>query len=168
MTKTIRRQLTLFVSEADAIAIETIRHRYNPEQSRLISSHVTLCREDEIANLEKVVENLRGLRRAALCVSFGPAKRVDNGKGVLIPGHGANADFHQLRQEVLKGVQDVPVRPEPHITLMHPGNSACTDVIFEEIAAVDLPARLNFHAISLIEQVNGGAWKTLERFAFTV
>ena len=166
MTNPIRRQLTLFVREADGAAIETIRNQYNPEQSRLINSHVTLCREDEITDLEKVMENLRGLRRAALPISFGPVKRVEAGKGVLIPGHGHNPDFHQLRQEVLKGVQDTPVRLEPHITLMHPRNSTCTDAIFEEIAAVDLPARLAFHSISLIEQVNGGEWKTLQQFAF--
>ena len=57
MIVNIRRQLTLFVGEKDAITIEQIRQKFNPLQFKLIKSHVTLCREDEIENLEQVIEN---------------------------------------------------------------------------------------------------------------
>ena len=48
----MRRQLTLFVKKEDAETIEQIRQAFNPRQFELIKSHVTLCREDEIQNLE--------------------------------------------------------------------------------------------------------------------
>ena len=41
-----RKQLTLFVKDVQAKAIEAIRRQYNPEQYALIKAHVTLCRED--------------------------------------------------------------------------------------------------------------------------
>ena len=55
MTNNIRRQLTLFVEQKDAETIEKVRQEFNPKQFELIKSHVTLCREDEIQNLEQVI-----------------------------------------------------------------------------------------------------------------
>lgn len=62
------------------------------------------------------------------------------------------------------GVVDKPRRQEPHITLMHPRNSNCTDKIFEIIENVNLPTQLNFKTISLIEQINGRQWTVLKIF----
>lgn len=58
MINNTQRQLTLFVAQAAAVTIESIRAAYNPKQTELIKCHVTLCREDEIQDLEKVVNNL--------------------------------------------------------------------------------------------------------------
>jgi hypothetical protein len=57
VTYNIRRQLTLFVEQKDAEIIERVRQEFNPIQFNLIKSHVTLCREDEIQNLEQVISN---------------------------------------------------------------------------------------------------------------
>ena len=54
----VRRQLTLFVPLGDEI-IEKIRAEFNPEQYRLISAHVTLCKDDQIEDFEKVIENVK-------------------------------------------------------------------------------------------------------------
>jgi len=164
MAYTIRRQLTLFVNKDDAATIEAIRSRYNPKQRKLIDSHVTLCREDEIENIDGVLHNLAKLNEKSLIIYFGRVTRFNDGKGVLIPATNENEAFHELRKQVLKGLNDNPKRPEPHITLMHPRNSICTDKIFEEIGQVNLPSQLNFKSISLIEQVGGGQWKTLKTF----
>ena len=157
---TVRHQLTLFVDKDDANHIESIRAKFNPIQHNLISCHVTLCREDEITNLEKVLENLRSLKWQPITIQFDQVIRFENGKGVLLPGAINNNEFHQLRQKVLQGLVN-PVRQHlPHITLMHPRNSTCTDEIFEIIRKVNLPVSLRFKTISLIGQIDGGQWQT--------
>ena len=164
MTTNIRRQLTLFVVQKDAENIEKVREQFNPKQSELIKSHVTLCREDEIENLEKVITNLYRLAKTEIDIEFGSPSRFDNGKGVLLPAKVDNIEFQELRRQILNGINDNPRKQEPHITLMHPGNSICTDNIFAQIKKISLPAKLKFKTISLIEQKDGGPWNVLQEF----
>ena len=164
MANTIRRQLTLFVSNDDAATIEAIRSKYNLKQRKLIDCHVTLCREDEIENIDAVLDNLANLNEKPLIIYFGRVTRFNDRKGVLIPATNENEAFHELRKQVLKGLNDNPGRQEPHITLMHPRNSTCTQKNFEEIEQLNLPSQLHFKSISLIEQVDGGQWKILKTF----
>ena len=164
MTKNTRRQLTLFIGDGDADAIERIRQAFNPRQSELIRSHVTLCREDEIVDLERIVANLADLTQAEIVIAFGKATRFDNGKGLLLPATRGNTEFQELRRQILRGLNDQPRKQEPHITLMHPRNSVCTDAIFEEVKKVVLPTELKFEKISLIEQIDGGPWRILQEF----
>lgn len=164
MTINIRRQLTLFVDPKDAEVIEQVRQEFNPRQSELIKSHVTLCREDEIEDLETVIVNLSNLRSTEVEIVFGKAIRFANGKGVLIPAMPDHIKFQELRRQILSGLFDNPGLQEPHITLMHPRNSTCTDDIYKEICKFDFPTTLLFKKIDLIEQMNGGQWRTLQTF----
>ncbi len=164
MTNHTRRQLTLFVQRKDAKDIEDVRSKFNAIQSELIDSHVTLCREDEIADIDKVLYNLAQLVQKTISIKFGHVVRFEDSKGVLLPTATENEEFQELRQKILKGLVNNPRRQEPHITLMHPRNSTCTDKIFETIEKTNLPAQLNFKTISLIEQVNGGRWNVLKTF----
>lgn len=164
MKNKIRRQLTLFINKADAAQIEEIRSRYNPQQQQLIDAHVTLCREDEIANIDSILDNLKNINQKTITLFFGQPIRFDNDTGVLMPAAGANEAFHLLRKQVLHGLIHNPKQHEPHITLMHPRNSTCTDEIFEAIKKVTLPKKFSFNSISLIEQVDDGQWKTLNTF----
>lgn len=164
MGRNFRQQLTLFVDRKDAMEIESIRKRFNPEQQQLIDSHVTLCREDEIEDIDRVLDILHTLDAYAVAIQFGQVTRFENNKGVLLPAFGENEHFHQLRSKILTAL-DIPVRRhEPHITLMHPRNSTCTDEIFEEIKSINLPTCLKFNSVSLIEQVDGGRWQVINRF----
>ena len=79
----IRRQLTLFVEETEAKQIEAIRDKYNPLQKRLIKCHVTICRENEIQDLEKVIENLMHLEQPPFDIQFGRPTLFNNGKGIF-------------------------------------------------------------------------------------
>lgn len=167
MTEFIRRQLTLFVQKHKAQTIEKVRTRFNLRQSELINSHVTLCREDEIEDLEKVLQNLQQLTQKSITIKFGPVIRFENSKGVLLPATAENMEFQNLRQKILQGVPDNLRRQDPHITLMHPRNSKFTNKIFEAIQKANLPNQLNFKTISLIEQVNGGPWTILKTFDLT-
>lgn len=166
MANDIRRQLTLFVEQKDAETIEQIRQQFNPKQFELIKSHVTLCREDEIQNLDQVISNLLSLTQTEIIIEFGKATRFDNGKGLFLPATTNNDDFQKLRRQVLVGLSDNLKKQEPHITLMHPRNSTCTDNIFKQIEIVSLPTKLLFNKISLIEQKDGGHWKILQDFEF--
>ena len=164
MASKIRKQLTLFIDDKDAENIEKVRRQFNQRQSELIKSHVTFCREDEIENSEQVLNNLAALPLNRISINFGQAIRFSNGKGVLIPAKGDNHEFHNLRKLVLQRLNDNPRKHEPHITLLHPRNSTCTDFIFEQITKANLPGSLVFKKISLIEQEEGRPWRILEEF----
>ncbi len=159
-----RKQLTLFIDESQSEAIEEIRLTFNPKQYALIKSHVTLCREDELEELGFILRALSSLNHAPIVLPLGSIKRFAENKGVLIPTIGENIDFHHLRAKILTGLVDVPRIQKPHITLMHPRNSTCTDQIFDTIKQISLPQRLLFTKISLIEQEIGKKWHTLSEF----
>ncbi|WP_379968292.1 hypothetical protein [Epilithonimonas sp. UC225_85] len=158
----IRRQLTLFLDEEYASEIESIRLQFNPVQYRLIKSHVTLCREDEIGNFQQILDNIHSLKQRLITINFEKIVRFSEGKGVLISAHQNNPEYHDLRRNIL--LSDKIRFSEPHITLMHPRNSTCTDEIFDEIKKLDFLKKIRFNTISLIEQVDGGEWKTLQKF----
>jgi len=160
----VRRQLTLFVEQNDAETIEEVRQKFNQKQFELIKSHVTLCREDEIQNLDQVILNLLTQPQAEITIEFGKPTRFDNGRGLLLPATGDNTEFDELRRKVLAGLTDNPKKQEPHITLMHPRNSTCTDHIFEMIQEINFPTKFAFKKVSLIEQRNGGEWIILQEF----
>jgi len=155
-----RTQLTLFVPEPGAI--ENIRRQYNPLQHALIAAHVTLCREDELTDLELVFRNLEQLEFPVFTIHFGKPVRFNNGKGVFLPAQEDYTSFLALRKAVLRGNIDNPRNHEPHITLIHPRNAACTDELFEKIRKTGLPAEILFDRISLIEQVDGGRWNVVK------
>lgn len=160
----IRQQLTLFVDRKYSHEIEYTRSLYNSKQHALIDSHVTLCREDEIQNNEAIFNNLNQLKASNIIIRFGQVKRFDNGRGVMLPAFGDNEQYHLLRSIVLNNSGTSFRRPEPHITLMHPRNSNCTDSDFADIQKINFPTQLEFHTISLIQQINGGKWEVLKTF----
>jgi 2'-5' RNA ligase len=159
-----RRQLTLFVSDKNAIDIERIRQKYNPLQFDLIKCHVTLCREDEISDFEKISLNLKNLNQKSFFINFGMVKRFSEDNGVLLSSIGKNKEFHGLRRKILAGITPNPRNHIPHVTLMHPRNSACTDEIYKELETVKFPSQILFNKISLIEQEEGAKWQILEEF----
>lgn len=159
-----RRQLTLFIPAPASDPIEKIRREFNPAQYALIKSHVTLCREDELEQPEKVILNLTRLRHGRITIDFGAPVRFSGGKGVLLPAIGTHESFQQLRERILQGIIEKPRTYEPHITLMHPRNAACTDELFEQIERCVFPDKIEFRKISLIEQETGKKWNVLEEF----
>jgi 2'-5' RNA ligase len=159
-----RQQLTLFINEHESVAIENIRKLFNPKQYALIKSHVTLCREDEIDNIERVISNLKHLNHKELSITLYKVERFEHGKGVMLSTKGDNIAYHTLRKQILHGLNSNPRKQNAHITLMHPSNSACTDAIFSQIEKMHLPIELKFKTISLIEQKDGRPWETLQTF----
>jgi 2'-5' RNA ligase len=161
-----RKQLTLFLQTSETALIERIRQQFNPKQFELIKAHVTLCREDEIENLDAVLANLASLKMQPITIYFDKPERFDNGKGVYLSAKNYDS-FNKLRECVLKGIIDIPRNQTPHITLMHPRNSTCTDYVFEQIVKEDISLEYSFNEISLIEQINAGKWQTINQFSLT-
>ncbi|MEO7523885.1 MAG: 2'-5' RNA ligase family protein [Ferruginibacter sp.] len=163
----MRTQLTLFVEENKSEAIERIREKFNPEQYALIKSHVTICREHELEQIEKIISGLIKLRHSPITINFGKVIRFSNGAGVLLPAAGDNKEYHSLRQIILQPVIQNIQEASPHITLMHPGNSFCTNNLYQELENIRFPVRLQFRKISLIEQEAGKKWQIVREFELT-
>lgn len=160
--KATRRQLTLFLNETASKHVERIRQQFNPVQYNLIKSHITLCREDELEDWATIQRNLEQLAVAAFELETAPVERFWHGKGVFVPILDKQQHFQRLRTSVLQHAISNPRIHEPHITLMHPRNSTCTDSIFQTIQNIPIPPYLSISTISLIEQEVGKVWKTLE------
>lgn len=127
----------------------------------MISAHVTLCREDELVDLEMTIANIKSLQiNKPIRIKFKEVERFENGEGALISACEDNIDINNLRNIILIS----PRKHLPHITLMYPRNSTCTDAIFEKIKSFNLPAILYFDKINLIEQKEGRKWKILDEF----
>lgn len=144
--------------------MEDVRRRFNPKQQELIDSHVTLCREDEIENITALLANLQQLDTPKITINFGQVTRFENDLGVMLPASDDNEQFYSLRSKVLAGITATIRRPQPHITLMHPRNSACTDEIFSVIQKIQFPTHLIFDKICLIEQINGTKWHIIKSY----
>lgn len=156
-----RRQASLYLPDGeDRRRIEILRRRFNPAQAALIPAHVTLCREDEVADWDVLAARARDLAPITVSLRFGPPVR--EGNLVFLPATGPVAQFDTLRAALLAGDR-APRRETPHITLVHPRNGACDDAAFAEIRAATVPFTVAFTAISLIEQRNGGVWRTWAR-----
>lgn len=165
-TNNIRRQLTLFLQD-NFETIEKIRQRFNPKQFELIKAHVTLCREDEIGNVDQILNNLSLLNEQKITIRFEKPIRFDNGKGVFLKAHSDIKEFENLRKKILQNIIDEPREQMPHITLMHPRNSTCNDEIFDAINQVIFPSIITFSKISLIEKRKDEEWKVLKNFSLT-
>jgi 2'-5' RNA ligase len=166
MTTSIRRQLTLFLSQDNAEIIEKVRQKFNPKQFELIKAHITLCREDELENIDQILQNLIALNEQKITIQFEKLTRFDDGKGVYLLSEDTE-NFNKLRQKILTNVINEPKKQIPHITLMHPRNATCNDEIFEQISKQKFPLNFTFNEISLIEQKNEGKWEILKSFVLT-
>ena len=154
----VRRQLTLFVSPGAAPWLEPLRQQLDPLQFALIAAHVTLCREDEIVDLdfEALRDRLAGF--GPLTLTFGPAQRFGL-HGVLLPCIDGAAAYQHLRELVLG---DRAIRkPEPHLTLAHPRNPRSPGNVDSLMVSHPAPLTLDFHAVALIEQRGAHPWITL-------
>ena len=158
----MRRQATLYVPPPFDSAIEPLRSRFNAVQFGLIRAHVTLCREDEVTDWEFLADQISRLEKIEISLSFG--RPVREGNLVTLPTVGSTESFDAFRRIVLTG-QSEPIRKHnPHITLIHPRNGACTDQIFGEMSCELSPFSVTFRSVALIEQVDGGVWKTQKNF----
>ena len=153
-----RHQLTLFAPEPQRSEIDMLRRALDPVQARLISAHVTLCREDEF-DAEEVIELLDRAARwtgGPIQLEFGESRRF-NGHGILIPCIHGSETFHRLRQWVLR---DEHVRVhEPHLTLAHPRNPRSLGNDEKALSLCPSNFNVSFTTLAAIEQVQSEQWQ---------
>ena len=157
---TNRTQLSLFVPPDVGKAIEAVRRVVDPEQSRLIPAHVTLCREDELAahRMEDIAARLAASRPFALTLRFGAPERFHD-HGILLPCIGGADAFDALRARLLAPHQ---ARPHaPHLTLAHPRNPRVPQNELSSAVSLEAGLTITFTGVQLIEQENGAPWQVL-------
>ena len=159
-----RTQLTLFVAPPAAEILEPLRRTLDPVQSRLISAHVTLCREDELVGLstDDIGARLEKALPGPLTLAFGMAE-VFQGHGVLLPCVAGEVEFQALRNIVL-GTERAR-RHTPHLTLAHPRNPRAPDNNPATLLMVPSSLSVTFTMVSLIHQHVGKPWRVLTEYA---
>jgi hypothetical protein len=156
----VRRQLSLYVPVDSAAGIEAVRALVDPLQHSLIPAHVTLCREDELGDMDAIRERLAGAGMHALRLAFGAPLRFST-HGVLLPCIAGIEQFRELRQALL---QSRAIRElSPHITLAHPRNPPCAGDGLALAGALPGELAITFPVMRLIEQTGNAAWRELER-----
>jgi hypothetical protein len=158
----VRRQATLYLPEVTGTTIESIRSQYNPVQFELIRAHVTLCREDEVPDWGRLASRLSDLGAIDVALEFG--KPIREGNLVYLPARGSTETFDTLRNALLSTDGQLARKHKPHITLIHPRNGCCTDLMFDDISLRCEPSSVVFRSVTLIEQVDGGHWFKLKTF----
>ncbi len=154
-----RRQATLYLPPPYDASVERIRARFNPAQHALIQAHVTLCREDEVADWADLAGRLKSIGPLAVTLAFGPPVRDHD--LVCLPAIGSMASFDALRESLLARPDIVVRKQAPHITLIHPRNGICSDSAFVTITREHVPFTVTFRSVTLIAQVDGGPWRNL-------
>ena len=156
---TVRRQATLFLYDE---SLDALRRQWNPLQAALIDCHVTLLREDEVEDWDEIKNRLLTMPRA-FEMEFGKPIREEN--LVYLPCVEGTESFQSLRATLLQSGSHEPRLHKPHVTLIHPRNGLCTDAIFEAIFQSVEKKRVLIGEVCLIEQVDGGPWSILGRYA---
>src|SRR5687767_11721757 len=95
-----RLQLSMYVPPNVATELEAVRRIVDPIQSKLIPPHVTLCREDELGELESIKARLRRLLFEPLTLRFGRPEAFA-GHGLLLECVGGANQFRALREYLL-------------------------------------------------------------------
>jgi len=156
-----RRQLTLFVAGPWSSRLEDLRRVLDPVQASLIAAHVTLCREDELEqlDLQSVIARAEAWAHGPLNLSFGPPQRF-NGHGVLLQCQQGRTQFDSLRRWLL---QDPNAREHAaHLTLAHPRNPRAVGNTEATLTACPRALQLQFRAVALIEQQGTAPWRVLQ------
>jgi 2'-5' RNA ligase len=159
-----RTQFTLFVPPSVAEILEPLRRTLDPVQSRLISAHGTLCREDELEDLspDEIGARLKKAPPTPLTLTFGMA-RVFQDHGVLLPCVAGAVDFQALRNIIL-GTKRAR-RHEPHLTLAHPRNPRAPGNKPATLLKVPSSLCVTFTTVSLIHQHVGEPWCEVREYA---
>ncbi len=132
----------------------------DPVQASLIAAHVTLCREDEIEQLDPaaVLSRVQSWAKGPLRLAFGHP-RLFSGHGVLLPCERGSGSFRSLRQWLL---QNQGAREHAaHLTLAHPRNIKAAGNTPAALAGCPHALELQFPVVALIEKHGSAPWRVL-------
>ncbi len=156
-----RKQLSMYVPPDAAVEIEAVRRVADPIQSELLPAHVTLCREDELDDLESVRARLCSPPFGPLTLRFGRPVAF-SGHGILLECVGGEGQFRALREYLLASSS---IRDQlPHITLAHPRNPKSSGNLLSNASALPQVIEVTFPSVCLIVQEGNKPWQLLENF----
>jgi len=155
-----RIQLTLYVPPSSAVSIEECRRLLDPIQANLIPAHVTLCREDEVqdVDLSALGSILRASRTQPITLKFG-SPEVFQGHGLLLPCVEGEDQFQDLRRCVL-GSRNVR-HHTPHITVAHPRNPRSPQNVPANLSAIPKGLIITFATVRHIRQEAMAPWQVI-------
>ena len=155
-----RRQLSLLLPEAQRSLVEPIRQRLDPIQHALIPAHVTLCRDDELPDLQR----LERLEPFLITMKFGEPQELPDGCVLLRPSAGIE-QFQALRQLILgTSARAYGV----HLTLLHPRNARGVVLDLAEIGRELAGLVVTFNTVTLIEQHGCDPWQVKDAYGSAI
>lgn len=158
----MRKQLSMYVPPEAAKEIEEVRRVLDPIQHGVIPAHITLCREDELADLSAIQQRLDKVALPPLRLRFGKPESF-SGHGVLLHCVGGEDAFIALREYLL---DSKTIRAQhPHITLAHPRNPKAAGNSMSHASCLRENIAITFATISLIEQEGNQPWRVLSKHA---
>lgn len=160
----IRHRLVLFLNPETAASIGPIRQTYDPMQANLVAAHTTLCGENELVNMERVLHNLSILYLPPVLIHFGPPECFADDFGLHIPESGENSGFRELRRKVLQGVVDEPSPLKASVILIDPRSGINTRAVVAELTKTQFPTDITFDECCLIRQEGSDPWEIIRRF----
>ena len=140
-----RRQLSLFLPEAQRLPVEQIRRRLDPIQQALIPAHVTLCRDDELHDLQQLTLRLERLEPFLITMRFEEPQELPDGCVLLRPSSGTEK-FQALRHSILGNSARVY---GAHLTLLHPRNATGVHHNLAEMTREIAGLVVTFNTVSL-------------------
>jgi hypothetical protein len=157
-----RVQLSLFVPPSSAERLEAARRLLDPVQAKLIPAHVTLCREDELQDIDlATLGSIVGSSGAIpIRLRFG-SPEVFQGHGVLLPCIEGEVEFHELRCRILSS--RTVRRPAPHITLAHPRNPRSPQNTPANRSALPVGLVITFAEVRYILQEAARPWQVIAK-----
>jgi hypothetical protein len=157
-----RSQLSLYLPPSVSPQVEAVRQLLDPIQAGLIPAHVTLCREDELLNVEPItMKSKLAESEGALTLAFGPPDRFYE-HGMLLPCVAGEPEFEALRRWVLGRAYGR--RQSPHITLAHPRNPKASTNNPANAAALSGGLVVTFTSVNHIQQSSSQPWQVLEQY----
>jgi hypothetical protein len=157
-----RTQLSLYAPSPSAEKLDEVRRRLDPVQAGLIPAHVTLCREDELQDIDltRLGAIIRSSDASPIRMRFGHPVFFQ-GHGILLPCMEGADDFQKLRCLVL-GTHTARSHA-PHITLAHPRNPRSSHNTPGSLASIPRDWVIVFSEIMHILQRDTLPWQVIEQ-----
>ena len=159
-----RRQLNLILPEAQRSLVEPIRQELDPKQHALIPAHVTLCRDDELPDLQQLTQRLERLDPFLITMRFGQPQQLTDGCVLLRPTAGIE-QFQALRQLILGTTAR---EYGAHLTLLHPRNASGIPLNLADVAHDLTGLAVTFNTVTLVEQYGFEPWQVKNEYGSAI
>ena len=159
-----RRQISLILPEAQRSLVEPIRQKFDPIQHALIPAHVTLCRDDELPDLQQLMQRLERLEPFLITMEFGQPQELPDGCVLLRPTTGIE-QFQALRLLILGTTARAYWA---HLTLLHPRNASGIPLNLAEVGRELAGLVVTFNTVTLVEQYGCEPWQVKNAYGSAI